>query len=93
MNLRLVCTEGPRKGDEFLVKDGITLGRSRADLPLRDTKASNPHARIYSDNKGLLRIEDLKSSNGTLVNGTKITEPTALRPGDRISIGKTSLSV
>src|ERR1700722_15414947 len=91
MIIRLKCIEGARKGEEFVVKEGIIIGRTKGDLQLRDAKASSTHAKIYSDNNDIPFIEDLKSSNGTSVNGAKITKPTKLQIGDRITIGKSTL--
>jgi pSer/pThr/pTyr-binding forkhead associated (FHA) protein len=91
MNLRLIVIEGPRRGEEFTVKDEIVIGRKKGDLQLLDDKASNLHAKVYSDDK-ILYIEDLGSSNGTLVNGEKI-EKAEIKAGDVISIGSTLLRV
>ena len=70
----------------------VTLGRAlEADVRVNDAKASRLHAAINTEvdaNSGesVFRIRDLKSTNGTLVNGRTITEAT-LRHGDKISIG------
>jgi pSer/pThr/pTyr-binding forkhead associated (FHA) protein len=93
MIIKLVCKEGPRKGDEFVVKETISIGRSQGDLQLKDAKASSLHAKIFNNNEGLVQIEDLGSSNGTVVNGSKINGPTTLKVGDLITIGKTKLEV
>jgi pSer/pThr/pTyr-binding forkhead associated (FHA) protein len=92
MLVRLKIIEGPRQDEEFVVKDEIILGRNKGDLSLRDGKASSQHARIYQNNEGLIEIEDLKSSNGTFVNGERITKK-ILKSGDKIQIGKTFIRV
>jgi pSer/pThr/pTyr-binding forkhead associated (FHA) protein len=53
----------------------------------RDSTTSRRHAQITVDGGGA-RLQDLGSSNGTFVNGAKITE-TVLQPGDEISVGGT----
>ncbi len=90
MALKLVILEGVRKGEEFVVKDDIVIGRSRGDLTLRDAKASNPHAKIVLSSKNSYQIEDLNSSNGTFVNGTRISKVT-INLKDRIKIGNSIL--
>lgn len=75
-----------------LERDEVTIGRAiEADVRLNDTRASRLHARITSslDKKSGVtnyRIQDLGSTNGTLVNGELITEA-PLNDGDKIVIG------
>lgn len=75
-----------------LERDVVLLGRAlEADVRLNDSKASRLHARITSQvdpqtGNQTFRIQDLGSTNGTLVNGQMITE-TALTNGDKILIG------
>lgn len=87
-----VAGEAPRR--VRLEKPAITLGRSSAnDLPLADRTLSRQHARIQLAAGGVPVLVDLESRNGTSVNGTRISEPTALRPGDRIVLGETVIEV
>lgn len=75
-------------GRSLPVRDGFTIGRvAPADLVIDDSKASRRHARIVVDN-GVVEIEDLGSSNGTLLNGKPVTRR-VLRGGDQLQIGKT----
>jgi len=92
MRLKFECLAGPRKGDQFTIRDEITIGR-KAELALRDPKSSAEHARIVIDSNGLPVLEDLGSANGTKLNGKKIKEPMPLREGDEIRIGSTQLKV
>lgn len=65
----------------------ITLGRaSECTIPIRDRFLSRKHAEI-SFNAGQWLVRDCGSVNGTLVNGTKLTAPAILQPGDRILLG------
>jgi hypothetical protein len=69
------------------------LGRTReADLFLRDPEVSRQHARFESNN-GVVYLEDRKSSNGTFLNGRRLTEAIELREGDEIDVGTTRLVV
>ncbi len=64
------------------------LGREpEAVVRLVSEKASRRHARIVVDERGAV-LEDLGSKNGTRVNGTRVREPVALAPGDRIEVGR-----
>lgn len=70
------------------VRDGIVIGRvPGCDCVIDDAKASRKHARIVVES-GVVEIEDLESSNGTLLNGKPVTRR-LLRPGDEVQIGKT----
>ncbi len=69
----------------------VLLGRSRAcDLSLRSPDASRRHAEIVPVASGWL-VRDLDSTNGTFVNGERVTER-PLRPGDRIEIGSDAIT-
>ena len=84
----LVVVSGPKIGTRFLLTGATQrIGRdSRCDIHLDDTETSRKHAQIdLVDNEYV--INDLKSSNGTLVNGHLI-DSKKLRDGDRMQIGK-----
>ena len=70
------------------VRDGLVLGRvSACDVVVNDTKASRRHARLIIE-AGVVEIEDMNSSNGTLLNG-KPVDRRMIRDGDEVRIGKT----
>lgn len=69
----------------------VVLGRSGADVNINDPDVSRRHASI-EQTQGTLLIRDLKSMNGTFVNGTRIEKET-LHDGDRIRIGTSELRV
>jgi pSer/pThr/pTyr-binding forkhead associated (FHA) protein len=58
-----------------------------------DDEISRSHARISLDRSGFCAIEDLGSTNGTFVNGLRITAPHTLSVGDTIEVGGTTLVV
>jgi predicted component of type VI protein secretion system len=78
----------PSQGAEHPVEPGSTIGREGCDITLSDPDVSRRHAAVGMSNGGL-SIEDLGSTNGTFVNGERITAPRALRDGDEIQIGST----
>ncbi len=62
------------------------IGRhAECDITLSDSNVSRRHAEIHKDASGWI-LKDLGSTNGTLVNGTKITSPRYLSDGDVISV-------
>ncbi len=89
VHARLVDAISNRSYD--LASDRIVLGRSSTcDIALDDINASRSHAEIGQDPQGAWYIKDLGSTNGTLVNGNRISSQT-LNEGDCISIGMTDL--
>ena len=80
-------------GDEHPVDSApVTLGRgAENDLALvGDEFASGRHARIEPRRDGVW-IEDVGSTNGTYVNGSRLTRPRKLTNGDIIRVGETDL--
>ena len=76
----------------FELRDGETnLGRSSAsDVILKsDDYASGRHAKL-TRHGGLLYVEDLGSTNGTFVNGSKTVGATPVRNGDNVRVGSTT---
>lgn len=70
----------------------IRIGRApECEIVLRDSGVSRRHARLFARD-GVLVLTDLGSTNGTLVNGNRITE-VALGAGDRIQLGASSLVI
>jgi signal transduction histidine kinase len=90
---RLVCLVGGVVGTSYVLADHpLVIGRDPAgDIVVQENDVSRQHARIvFRDAR--FWIEDLRSSNGTTVNGIAI-EKQALRIGDRIGIGRNVLFV
>ena len=74
-------------------KSEVTIGRLAGnDVVLSRGSVSKNHARIAVED-GKLILVDLKSTNGTYVNGKKIAAPQVIRPTDKISIGDYILDV
>ena len=72
---------------------GHVFGRSEdADVYIDDPYASELHARVGTQNEGVV-VHDLGSTNGTYVNGRRIKTPTSVTRGDTVQIGKTILEV
>lgn len=79
--------EGNAVSRQKLAKPVLIAGRGRsADIQLTDPTVSSRHARIkcYRD---CFVVEDLNSSNGTLIHGQPIGEPTRVEPGTEVQLG------
>ena len=82
-----------QQGIELEVSDVTVLGRSsETDVVLDDPYASEFHMRLVAQDNGIM-LHDLGSTNGTYVNGRRVTAPTQLRRGDTIQVGKTVMEV
>lgn len=88
MNSYLVIRQGRRWNDIFRLTPGqaITIGRGSTNaIVIPEEMCSRVHAEI-TDIDGSWVLKDLKSRNGTLLNGVAIDQPTPLKPGDSIQI-------
>jgi hypothetical protein len=87
--LVLVEGNGPQSVD--LIPPETLLGRDPGcHVTIPDSSVSHRHARIYHSD-GEWYVEDLGSTNGTFVNDRPLTRPVVLRPGDTVSIGRSTL--
>jgi hypothetical protein len=71
-------------------KPRVTIGRSGADFTLNDSEASRQHAAIEVRD-ALVLLEDLKSTNGTLIDGQRITDLTELADKSEFQIGTSTI--
>ncbi|MGR0218851.1 FHA domain-containing protein FhaB/FipA [Agromyces sp. ZXT2-6] len=91
---RLVITSGAKAGAEFpLGRDEITIGRSSdSAIIIRDDYTSTHHARLMLWN-GRWMIQDLDSTNGTFLNGSRVTVPTPIPLGATVKVGATTFEL
>ena len=91
--LCLRIEEGPDAGRVVnLSRGGVyRIGREGADLMLEDEKVSRKHAEIGLYGPEAYVLRDLASTNGTLVNGRRVSEKVKLKNGDLIQIGDTKI--
>ncbi len=91
---RLVITSGPREGLEIdLPAEQLTIGRSsESGLVIRDDYTSTHHARLMLWNDQWV-IQDLDSTNGTFLAGSRVTLPTPVPVGTPVTIGTTSFEL
>ena len=86
----LVGVEGAARGQRFRFESHATLGRSPdSTIMLDDLEVSRQHARL-TRTLGGFELEDLKSRNGTFVNGVRV-DRRILAPGDKLRLGPHSV--
>ena len=80
---------GLRAGQAFTVGAGLVIGRADGnEIRIEDNFASGHHARVF-DHDGLAYLEDMRSTNGTYLNGHRVEGQELLHPEDLIRIGDT----
>src|SRR5262245_55063224 len=86
----LTVLQGPDKGRTYPAgtDDTILLGRASDLVALTDYTVSRRHAEIRPTSGGWI-LEDLKSANGTYLNGKRVERPMRLKHGDQIRLGGT----
>ena len=89
---RLVYESEGKQVEIRLSNRPVSLGRSdESDHKLPTKMASRIHAQVFPRDRGWW-VEDLASSNGTIVNGNRIQKPMPLVPGDVIAIGDVKIT-
>jgi uncharacterized protein DUF1707/FHA domain-containing protein len=72
----------------------FTIGRAMAcDFTLADISVSRWHARLYRDDEEHWLLSDLGSTNGTRLNGWRVTTGVPVKPGDQVSFGSISFII
>jgi hypothetical protein len=80
---------GLDQGQRLDLIGGLSIGRSKeADVQIDDRYASSLHARVFS-REGRFYVEDMNSTNGTLLNGASLQGEAELIDGDTVQIGDT----
>jgi pSer/pThr/pTyr-binding forkhead associated (FHA) protein len=90
----LIVTQGSQTGQSAALADGVIMIGRGADcqIILDDDYVSTRHARVVSGENGVY-VEDLGSTNGSYVNGQRITAPTTITMSDTVRIGRTILKL
>lgn len=91
---RLRVVDPPeQRGRAYELADEMTLGRAAGcHVKVDDSYASQLHARVFRKD-GQILVEDLGSTNGTYLNGSKVSRAQPVKRGDRVKIGATVFEV
>jgi DNA-binding response OmpR family regulator len=82
----------PSGHPHLLAGETITLGRApECNIVLAGARVSREHARLRRAGRQVL-LEDLRSTNGTYLNGERVLSPVALHEGDRLGVGEVELT-
>ncbi|HWU43660.1 MAG TPA: FHA domain-containing protein, partial [Bdellovibrio sp.] len=92
MPIFIEIIEGNNQGSRYPIREGLTLGRSKADIVIKDQKVSSTHAQISVDGKGQLILVDLDSSNGLYISGRRVKKISLLQ-GVVFEVGRTMFKV
>lgn len=92
--LVLECPDGSlQAGDEIVVRKRQIVGRStKSNITLDDPSVSGQHA-VIEPGGGRWHVQDLRSTNGTFVNGDQVIGITAFENGDILQFGRIQLRV
>jgi len=83
----LVVVAGPAAGRRVELTGPVTVGRRDCEVVLDDPEISRRHCAIAPGPHAEMVVTDLRSTNGTWINGARIAGPTVLRPGDELRLG------
>lgn len=91
---RVAVVDGPLKGMSVALSSlPITIGRADdSTIAINDDYVSSHHARLVPNGAAWL-LEDLGSTNGTVLDAAKVTAPTEVHAGSQIRIGRTVLEL
>lgn len=91
---QLVITDGAQAGAVMRLTDQpVTMGRATdIEISLQDDYASGRHARLFPQGSRWF-LEDLGSTNGTFVGGTRLTRAVPIEPGSDFRVGRTTMQL
>ncbi|MFI5461694.1 MAG: FHA domain-containing protein, partial [Isosphaerales bacterium] len=94
MNYVLQVVRGRSTSTTLKLNDGVTsIGRhDDCVIRIKSSQVSRRHCEIF-EVAGKLTIRDLGSSNGTFVNGKRVSGQQVLKPGDEVTVGAVALRV
>jgi predicted component of type VI protein secretion system len=88
----LIVRSGPRSGERIELIDELVVGRENADLTVHDEEVSRRHLAVRPHDDGV-ELEDLGSTNGTFVDGARLSAVVVVSTGARVTLGETELEI
>ena len=88
----IIVKQPNRRSLRLQVAETLEVGRECDGLLISDSQASRQHARITLRGRDVM-IEDLRSTNGTFLDGVRVEMPVVLRPGSVVRIGDTTIEL
>lgn len=88
----LTVKSGPAAGRSLPIVGDVVIGREDADLTIDDQEISRRHAVVRPAGRGV-EIEDLGSTNGTIVDGRRIDAPMTVTAGATVEVGTTTITI
>jgi pSer/pThr/pTyr-binding forkhead associated (FHA) protein len=88
----LIVRSGPRSGERIELIGELVVGRENADLTVHDEEVSRRHLAVRPHEDGV-ELEDLGSTNGTFVDGARLSAVVVVSSGARVTLGETELEI
>jgi pSer/pThr/pTyr-binding forkhead associated (FHA) protein len=88
----LVVRSGPRAGERIEVVGELVVGRGQADVKVSDQEVSRRHLAVRPHEDGI-ELEDLGSTNGTFVDGARLSAAVVVSSTARVILGRTELEI
>src|SRR4051794_24717489 len=88
----LVVRSGPRAGERIEVVGELVVGRGHVDVKVSDQEVSRRHLAVRPHEDGV-ELEDLGSTNGTFVDGARLSAVVVVSSTARVILGQTELEI
>jgi predicted component of type VI protein secretion system len=88
----LIVRSGPRAGERIELVGELVVGRENADVTVSDDEVSRRHLAVRPHEDGV-ELEDLGSTNGTFVDGARLSAVVVLSSSARVIVGETEIEV
>ncbi|HEX6619284.1 MAG TPA: FHA domain-containing protein [Solirubrobacteraceae bacterium] len=88
----LIVRSGPRSGERIELVGELVVGRENADVTVNDEEVSRRHLAVRPHEDGV-ELEDLGSTNGTFVDGARLSAVVVVSSSARVILGETELEI
>ena len=88
----LIVRSGPRAGERIELVGELVVGRENADVTVNDDEVSRRHLAVRPHEDGV-ELEDLGSTNGTFVDGARLSAVVVVSSSARVILGETEIEI